>query len=157
MRAAGVCFVLVVIACGGRNLEYLGDLGTGEPQTQSGGGGAGSGGRGGSGGVSAGGEGGAGNAGAIGGMGAGPPNPVECLTCIGQSCPEVITCLMDPTCQQGLVCTVTSCLGGGQPDLMCVNDCFMGDLGAAAIAITALACVGNSCGDRCLGLLPGGP
>ena len=56
---------------------------------------------------------------------------------------------------QGMICTVTTCLGGGgQPDLMCMLDCFNGDFGAAMQAFQAITCVFSSCQDECGGFLP---
>lgn len=164
MRARHVfafALVTVAVACGGRSYEVLLDpaasygadgTGAGGSTTTGAGGDAGQGGLGGatttttttaSGG---GGEGGSG--------GGPPPNPIDCIACIGQSCPEVLTCIQDPVCSQGLFCTVSQCLGGGAPDLMCVADCFGGDIGAALDALQVFSCVFGSCGDVCGGLFP---
>jgi hypothetical protein len=83
--------------------------------------------------------------------------PIECLTCIGESCPDAIGCITNPDCIQGLVCTVSQCLGGGgEPDFMCVLDCFDGDLEAAFSAIQAIACIFGDCATECGDLLGGG-
>src|SRR5437016_2448021 len=54
------------------------------------------------------------------GAGGGGPNPIGCLTCVAQSCPDVLACVMDQACLQGLACTVMNCVSGGSPDLVCV-------------------------------------
>jgi hypothetical protein len=87
-----------------------------------------------------------------GGTGAGLPT--ECLVCAGTSCPEAVDCFMDEACQAGLICAFTGCMSGGQPDVMCMLDCFDGDIGAAMAAGQAIYCIMQSCGEECGGLLP---
>jgi hypothetical protein len=90
------------------------------------------------------------------GSGAGgmPPTPIDCITCIADNCPDAVGCFTDPECIQGVVCSVSQCLEGGQPDLPCVIDCFNGDIGKAFEAIQALTCVFQSCAAECGELLP---
>lgn len=83
--------------------------------------------------------------------------PIDCLACIGTSCPEAMACIQDSACVQGMVCAVSQCLGGGSPDMMCVLDCFNGDMQAAMLALNTITCIFGSCGPECAGLLPGGP
>ena len=92
----------------------------------------------------------------MGGEGPGPPNPVECITCVAENCPEVLDCVQDPVCGQGLACVVLECGIGGSPDLECLAGCFDGDIGAALDAIEVLTCIIGTCGDDCAALLPGG-
>ena len=100
----------------------------------------------------------AGAGGAAGAAGSGPgPDPLACIQCVAESCPEALACVQDPVCGQGLFCAFTQCLGGGSPDLMCVADCFNGDLGAALDALQAIGCVLGTCGAECGGLIPGLP
>jgi hypothetical protein len=145
-------------ACGGRTLN------TSPADDDDGVGGAGDGGSGGVGGLSGVGGSGAMNSGG-GGTGAGGPGPgpgssssggpVDCFACLGSNCPDAVGCFTDPDCIQGMICTVTNCMSGGQPDLMCVFDCFDGDIGAALEAIGALTCVFQECQEECGGLIPG--
>ena len=149
---AAMSLAVVIAACGGRNL----DAGPGPDDDD--------GGQGGMGGAAVGGFGGAGGAGqggaGVGGLGEGgaggqpPINPVECLTCVGQNCPEAVGCLTDQACITGLVCAAGQCLGGGSPDLMCVLQCFDGDLAAAQQALMAFGCIASQCSMECAGLLP---
>jgi hypothetical protein len=90
------------------------------------------------------------------GSGAGgmPPTPIDCITCIADNCPDAVGCFTDPQCIQGVVCSVSQCLEGGQPDIPCVIDCFNGDIGKAFEAIQALTCVFQSCAAECGDLLP---
>ncbi len=81
--------------------------------------------------------------------------PLDCFQCIGQECPEALQCLQDPTCMQGIVCTVSQCLSGGQPDFSCLLGCFNGDFQAAMQAFQSLSCVMSKCQDDCGGLLGG--
>jgi hypothetical protein len=143
--------VALAISCGGRNL----DVGLG-PESDDGGsdcpcddGGGGGGGEGGLGGAGGGGEGGLGGEGGGGGF-----NPIDCIGCIATNCPEVLGCVTDPVCIQGIGCAVTQCLNGGEPDLMCVADCFGGDLEAALNALSVITCVFGECGDACGNLIP---
>jgi len=99
---------------------------------------------------------GGGSAEGAGGGGGGGIDPLGCFTCITQSCPAVLSCIQDPVCGQGLFCAFTQCLTGGAPDLLCVTECFGGDLGAALDALQAVTCLFSTCGDACGGLLPGG-
>lgn len=144
---AAMSLALVIAACGGRNL----DAGPGPDDDDGGQGGAGAAAAGGFGGA---GEGGAGGISGEGGMGGQPINPVECLTCVGQNCPEAVACLTDQACITGLVCAAGQCLGGGNPDIMCVLQCFDGDLGAAQQALMAFGCIASQCSAECAGLLP---
>jgi hypothetical protein len=85
----------------------------------------------------------------------------ECASCVATNCSkQVNACLNDPTCRNGLACTVMKCLagggGGGTPDLGCVLTCFGGDFSKAAEAIAAFTCVTGKCGTACGGLLGGG-
>lgn len=101
------------------------------------------------------GTGGAGGVGASGGTGgSGGILPVECMTCMATQCPDALNCLMDPDCFQGLLCAVTDCLDGGSPDIMCMIDCFDGNIDAAIQAGLAIACVMQNCRDECASMLP---
>lgn len=137
--------IAALVACGGRNL----DAGP-EMLVVDEGGATTTGGAGGTGGMAAGGAGGEGG----GAEGGSPPNPIDCLGCVALQCPETVACLTDPACVQGLVCGVTQCLNGGQPDLPCVAECFDGDLDAAFQAIQALSCVIGPCGEVCGDFFP---
>ena len=154
-RALGILAIglLVAQACGGRTLAEP----TADDDDDDGSGGAAS--------VGAGAQGGAMSvssstigAGGMNGSGGGeagsPPNPIECITCVAQNCPEAVGCITDPECIQGLICSVSQCLSGGQPDLMCVADCFNGDFAKALEALQALGCIFMDCGDACSGLIP---
>jgi hypothetical protein len=153
------CALAMAAACGGRNLEDL------EPDVVyidgSGGDGAGAS-VGGAGGVDPGPGSGAGGPGSgaggpgsgAGGPGSGAGSPIDCFGCIGDNCPQAIGCVTDPTCIQGIACSVTQCLAGGQPDIECLTDCFDGDVGAALEAIDVLTCVFGQCQMECGGLLP---
>jgi hypothetical protein len=81
--------------------------------------------------------------------------PIDCFQCIGQECPEALQCIQDPTCMQGILCTVSQCLSGGQPDFGCFLGCFNGDFQAAIQAFQSLSCVMGNCEDECGGLLGG--
>jgi len=135
----------LLVACGGRTLD--GDVVPYEPPTEGQGGAGGGAGVGGTGGGDAGG----------GGAGGGEepqPMPIECLACIGLQCPDTIDCITNPECIQGVGCAVASCLDGGDPDLICVADCFDGDFEAAAEALQVLGCIFTQCGEACAGTLP---
>jgi len=147
--AVATLLVVIMTACGGRTLNT-------SPADDDGFGGAGDGGSSGVGGMS--GVGGSGamssGGGGAGGAGAGPSSsssggPVDCFACLGTNCPDAVA-----YCIQGMICAVTNCMSGGQPDLMCVFDCFDGDIGAALEAIGALTCVLQECQEECGGLLP---
>ncbi len=146
LRPLYLASLLAAVACGGRNL----DAGPAPVVDDDGFGGGGAGGFGGAGGQS---EGGAGTGGE-GGSPPPPPNPIDCLTCVAFQCPETVACLTDPGCVQGLVCTVSQCLSDGQPDLICVAECFDGDIDGAVEAIQAISCVFGPCGDVCGDVLP---
>jgi hypothetical protein len=88
----------------------------------------------------------------------------ECAACASDHCgTQVNGCFNDPTCRDGLTCTIANCLGGardggggpGGLDFTCINNCFMGNLGAAAQAIGAFTCITNNCGMACTGALGG--
>ena len=151
LRTHALLFATVIAlaaSCGGRQLE----AGPGpDDDDDDGGGGAGGmtavGGMGGVGGA----DGGMGGDGASGGQ---PPNPIDCLTCAAQNCPEAVGCFTDQDCLNGLVCTVGQCIAGGGPDFMCVLECFDGDLGAAQQALAAFVCISSTCGEACGDLLP---
>jgi len=81
--------------------------------------------------------------------------PIDCFQCIGQECPDALQCVQDPTCMQGIMCTVSQCLSGGQPDFSCILGCFNGDFQAAMQAFQSLSCVMGQCQDECGGLLGG--
>jgi hypothetical protein len=85
----------------------------------------------------------------------GPGGPQDCFTCAIQNCPEAVACFTDPVCQDGILCGVSNCLGGGI-DPQCFLDCFNGDTEAALNAFQALTCVFQNCGNECAGFL-GGP
>jgi hypothetical protein len=144
-------------SCGGRSPIGSIAWGSGNAEAGSGGsgaqGGGGGGATGGYGGQGAGGYGGQG-AGGGGPGGSGGSGPIECISCIGQNCPDTVSCITDPTCLQGVVCSLAQCMGGGQPDLMCVAQCFNGDMEAALNALTTLMCIASQCGDACGGMLP---
>ena len=80
-----------------------------------------------------------------------------CATCVADNCrDQVNACLNDPTCRTGLICTVTTCLGGGgTPDLTCALGCFGGDFSTATEAISAFTCVVSKCGSDCGGIFGG--
>jgi hypothetical protein len=157
--AVATLLVAMMAACGGRTLNA-------SPADDDGSGGSGADdGSGGSGGLSGVGGSGAmssvgGNGQGAGGSGPGPGptsssgGPLDCFQCLGDNCPDAIACFTDPTCMQGMICSVTTCLSGGQPDLMCVFDCFNGDIGAALEALQVIQCVFGSCQEECGSLLP---
>lgn len=130
----------------------------------SGGGGDGGKGAGGQGGQGEGGQGEGGQGGGAGGAGEGGQGggattgggPIDCAICVATDCPGIAECIGDPACAEGLVCSLTGCLSGGDPDLACVAECFNGDFAAALEALTALGCVVTTCGDACGGLIPAG-
>ncbi|MBW2526972.1 MAG: hypothetical protein JRI23_22510, partial [Deltaproteobacteria bacterium] len=98
---------------------------------------------------------GAGGTGAVGGTGGtGGTLPTECLSCAAAECPDALDCFMDEACRNGLLCAFTTCLSGGQPDWMCMLDCFDGDISAAITAGQAIYCISQSCADECGGMLP---
>ncbi len=107
-----------------------------------------------------GGQGGAGGAPGTGGAGQGGStttgDPIDCVVCVATECPQIAECIADPACRDGLVCTLTGCIVDGQPDLVCIADCFGGDFAAALDAVEALACVVTTCGEGCGGLIPAG-
>lgn len=105
--------------------------------------------------VGVGGMGGTGGSGGMGGSGGG--NPLDCINCIGNNCPQAVQCVTDPVCVQGTICAVQNCLTGGQPDLICVLNCFNGDLGTALLALQSVGCIFNQCGNECTGIFGGGP
>ena len=145
-------------SCGGRS--PLGSLAY-EQSSTNGGSGLGPGGHGpgghgpgghGPGGHGPGGEGGLGP----GGQGQGGFDPIGCLGCVAQNCPDTLACVTDPACIQGIGCVVATCMSGGQPDMACALGCFNGDMSAALAALSAMTCVFGTCGDTCGGLIPGG-
>ncbi|HZO11832.1 MAG TPA: hypothetical protein VFB62_01185 [Polyangiaceae bacterium] len=153
-RAFLVIGLLVACACGGRTLAPP-TADDDDDDGGSGAAGAGAGAQGGATSISSSTIGAGGMSGSGGGeAGGAPPNPIECITCVAQNCPEAVSCLTDPDCVQGLVCSVSQCLNNGQPDLMCVADCFNGDFAKALEALQALGCIFMDCGDACSGLLP---
>lgn len=143
--------VALAAACGGRNLDAgpQNIVDDDDSPDDDGAGGVGASdapvGSGGFGGVSDG-------AGGSGATGAG--SPIDCFSCIGSNCPEALDCITDPSCVQGIACAVQDCLSGGSPDLMCLSDCFDGDLEAAYKAIEVITCAFGSCQDECGGFLP---
>ncbi|MBW2458363.1 MAG: hypothetical protein JRI68_27925 [Deltaproteobacteria bacterium] len=143
-------------ACGGRTIEagpgYGGD--DGEGGSAAGGGTSTSSGTGGTGGTTSSGTGGTGGTTSSGTGGTGGTSPLDCIGCIMTTCPQALDCVTDPDCLQGVICAVSDCLAGGQPDLMCVVGCFDGDMGAAMSAIDALMCIMGDCADQCGGMLP---
>jgi hypothetical protein len=142
-RVLLVAFIVAGAACGGRNLDAGPEATVIVVDDDDGAGGFGEGG-----------EGGEGGQGGEGGSVPPPPNPIDCIACVALECPETVACLTDAACVQGLVCTLTQCLAGGEPDLVCVAGCFDGDFEAAFQAIQALTCVLGTCGDVCGGFLP---
>jgi hypothetical protein len=59
--------------------------------------------------------------------------------------------LQDVTCVNGLLCSFSQCIQGGQPDLFCVINCFNGDIAAALNALAAVTCIATTCGTECAG------
>ena len=147
-----VAAVAIAASCGGRNIDAgLADEsqgGAADCPCDDGGGGSG-----GSAGANVGGFGGFGGSGG-GEAGAGAFNPIDCIGCIATSCPDVLGCVTDPACIQGIGCAVTQCLNGGQPDLLCVANCFDGDIDAALQALAVITCVFGQCGDACGNIIP---
>jgi len=153
-----ILFVIVAIAlaaaCGGRTIEAgsgLDDGIGGDGAAATGGGDVGGGGMGG---MTSSGTGGEGGSTSSGTGGSGGTSPLDCIGCIILNCPQTIDCITNPGCIQGVICSVTDCLGGGQPDMMCVVGCFDGDMEAAMAAIDTLMCVMGDCADQCGGMLP---
>jgi len=126
-----------------------GQGGSGQGGSGQGGSGQGGSGQGGSG------QGGSGQGGAGQGGSTGSGGPLDCAVCVATECPQIAECISDPACADGLVCTLTSCIVDGQPDLVCIADCFNGDFEAALGALDALGCIVTTCGDGCGGLIPG--
>ena len=81
----------------------------------------------------------------------------NCINCIGNNCPQAVQCVTDPVCMQGTICAVQNCISGGNPDLICVLNCFNGDLGTALLALQSVGCIFNQCGNECSGIFGGGP
>ena len=90
----------------------------------------------------------------------------DCVSCLQDECGDQINaCYNDPTCVEGIQCTVTDCLAGsgsggsggsaGGVDFQCVLGCFDNDIGSAMTAMAAFQCVTESCSDDC-GLGSGG-
>lgn len=87
----------------------------------------------------------------------------DCVACLEEECGEEINaCYNDPTCVEGIQCTVTECLaggggggagggggGGGGIDFQCVLGCFDNDMGSAMTALAVFQCVTQSCGEDC--------
>ena len=144
--------IALAVSCGGRNLEDFGGPAASPVGGNHGSGGNATGGQGATGGTIA--TGGNGEGGTTEGGGGGGINPIDCIGCIAQSCPEVLSCVTNPECIQGIGCTVVQCLGGGQPDLLCIADCFGGDIEAAMEAIQVITCVFGECGDSCGNFFP---
>lgn len=140
-----------VAACGGRNLEdsapeliVVDDDDGGV--IVGGGGSAAVGGAGGGGGITGG--------AAPGGTGPGAGGPIDCFGCLGAKCPSALACITNPDCIAGITCAVTNCLAGGNPDPICLADCFGGDIGAALEAFEVITCVLGQCMSECGDLLP---
>lgn len=164
--AAALTLLIGTAACGGRSPLAWADLYQ-EPLGQ-GGEGAGSGANGGvgpgAGGAGAGGLTGAGGVGATGAGGTGPGGTgpggtgggsmMDCMTCVMQNCPDAMECISDPQCLDGLMCVMGQCMSGGQPDIMCMLECFDGDMGAAMAAVQTIMCIFQDCADDCSGQLP---
>ena len=89
----------------------------------------------------------------VGGSGQGGFSPFDCLSCVGQNCPQALQCLTDPTCAQGVFCTVQTCLSGGIPDFICALNCFNGDVSAATLALQSVGCIFTQCGSECASIL----
>ena len=132
----------------------VGEGGSGQGGSAEGGNGQGGSGQGGSG-QGGSGQGGSGQGGAGQGGSTGSGGPLDCAVCVATECPQIAECISDPACADGLVCTLTSCIVDGQPDLVCIADCFNGDFEAALGALDALGCIVTTCGDGCGGLIPG--
>ena len=82
----------------------------------------------------------------------------DCARCAQQHCnAQVNGCYNDQACVNGLVCAVSTCLGGGGPDIGCVLNCFNGDFGAAMKAFRAFRCIATNCGSACSGASPRAP
>lgn len=144
--------LLAVASCGGRSpIDWMGY------QAPAGGSGGTTTGAGGTGAVGATGSGGEGAQGATGQGGGGGYGPMDCFTCLTEQCSGAADCLMDPTCLQGMLCTVTSCLSGGEPDLECALECFNGDISAAMQAFESIMCVFQDCAAQCEDLFGGIP
>jgi hypothetical protein len=127
-----------------------GQGGSGNGGSGDGGSGVGGSGDGGSG-VGGSGEGGSGEGGST-----GTGDPLDCAVCVATDCPQIAECISDPVCADGMVCTLTTCIVDGQPDLGCIADCFDGDFAAALGALEALGCIVTTCGESCGGLIPAG-
>ena len=81
-------------------------------------------------------------------------NPLDCLGCALQNCPDALDCLTDQKCVQGVSCAMQSCIGMGGPDITCILKCFNGDFGLALKAFNAVTCVTQKCSNDCQGLGP---
>lgn len=156
LASAVLLAALYATACGGRS-PLARNL---YEDPDSAGGSGGLGGSGGIGGTSVGGSAGMAGAGGVAGAGGGGTAgsggilPTECLICAGTQCPDAVACLADPVCRDGLLCAVTGCISGGQPDVMCMLDCFDGDISAAIAAAQGLYCIIQNCRDECASVLP---
>lgn len=73
---------------------------------------------------------------------------IQCMSCVQSECPELMECLTDAECRDGLMCIAQDCLGGGGGggfDPMCMMGCFGGNIGAAMGVFQGFQCAMNEC------------
>ncbi len=88
----------------------------------------------------------------------GPPNPLTCITCIGQQCgAELAQCFQDPMCRTTIQCVFQMCLGGagGGFNPQCFLTCSGGNPAEIVNLLKIVQCISAGCGSECSGLLPG--
>ncbi|HKQ71729.1 MAG TPA: hypothetical protein VJT73_20440, partial [Polyangiaceae bacterium] len=74
----------------------------------------------------------------------------ECVQCADQQCPMAGRCSATSTCISGVACMRDKCtMGRANADLMCVSQCFSGNLSAAVGAVDAISCVYSTCRMAC--------
>ncbi len=89
------------------------------------------------------------------GWGGSTIDPIDCVSCLNEQCPDAQECLYDAGCVNGIVCALTNCGGTGQIDFQCAIDCFDGDFETALKAFDAVSCATGACGESCNSLLGG--
>lgn len=87
----------------------------------------------------------------------------ECRDCARTQCSSAVAdCANDPTCSQGLVCTLSRCSSASSDvdatavssALSCTLGCFQSDLTAAMRAGSSASCLARLCPNACAALLP---
>ncbi|HKQ70020.1 MAG TPA: hypothetical protein VJT73_11810, partial [Polyangiaceae bacterium] len=87
-----------------------------------------------------------------------PDGPIgDCVHCLVGKCGAAIgACMMNPSCQAGLTCTLVNCLKPTGLDFACVAPCFAGDITSGLTALSGIMCLQTNCAATCGALVEAG-